>query len=435
MKVAIGKFGKSILFDESKWGPIGGDCEAPIFYKCLAKYYPEITFYMIGKSDIYKMSKSEFAKNFPNKNMIDAAGSRTATEDEEYMVPDKILDGVDIDFGMFFSGPVGNANIPNFIPNISKAKAGQKAICLEMFKRYAAPIVYFLNKRSIPYFTLTPDPRYHPIRGRDLFNVAKFSLSQMDTNNMSVKHVKSQDDMTVITTVVPTIYSRFENMFLYGMDKPSVPEKTSILSMVMNEGGNGGTLRGPILEEYVLGNKNIRDDLRSSFEVFGKWDDTWMKKYKQFKGTVPYYKIWNIIGSSKYSFLIPIAPGWCTAKVWESIYCGTIPFLHPTYDQNKHLDGVIPDFLRTKSPKDFAEKMEELEKDPIAYNQILKYIISSLKDEYFDGRHICEMFRKGSEDLGFKIKAVSEYFITEKNNEISKMTFVSGPFSSILSRR
>ena len=51
----IGKIGKSIKFNPSTWGAIGGDNEAPTLYLKLAELNPDDTFIMIGKSDLYKM--------------------------------------------------------------------------------------------------------------------------------------------------------------------------------------------------------------------------------------------------------------------------------------------------------------------------------------------------------------------------------------------
>jgi len=51
MKCAIGKVGKSILFNPQRWGATGGDNEAPIFYENLIHRNPNVTFYLIGASD------------------------------------------------------------------------------------------------------------------------------------------------------------------------------------------------------------------------------------------------------------------------------------------------------------------------------------------------------------------------------------------------
>ena len=57
MNILIGKFGRSIFFDKKSWSIYAGDDEAPILYTELAKRYPQHTFYLIGKSDIYKIKR------------------------------------------------------------------------------------------------------------------------------------------------------------------------------------------------------------------------------------------------------------------------------------------------------------------------------------------------------------------------------------------
>ena len=47
MNVAIGKIGKSILFDTTKWGAHGGDIDAPVFYENLFHKNPDVNFYIV----------------------------------------------------------------------------------------------------------------------------------------------------------------------------------------------------------------------------------------------------------------------------------------------------------------------------------------------------------------------------------------------------
>ena len=49
-----GKIGKSVLFDESKWGPIGGDNEAPKLIRKTAELNPDDTFIIIGRNDLQR---------------------------------------------------------------------------------------------------------------------------------------------------------------------------------------------------------------------------------------------------------------------------------------------------------------------------------------------------------------------------------------------
>ena len=56
---AVAKIGKSIKFNSSSWGSIGGDNEAPYFIYTMAKRYPNDTFWIIGKSDYSKVFKDK----------------------------------------------------------------------------------------------------------------------------------------------------------------------------------------------------------------------------------------------------------------------------------------------------------------------------------------------------------------------------------------
>ena len=62
MNIAIGKFGRSISFNENNWGAIGGDNEPPSLFLKLAELNPNNTYYLIGKSNFRRMDD-----NFKNK--------------------------------------------------------------------------------------------------------------------------------------------------------------------------------------------------------------------------------------------------------------------------------------------------------------------------------------------------------------------------------
>ena len=71
MKIGIGKMGKSMLFSQSKWGLIGGDAAPSILYTSLASMNPDITIYIVGRSDFSKLDNEEKSNLFPNNNVVD----------------------------------------------------------------------------------------------------------------------------------------------------------------------------------------------------------------------------------------------------------------------------------------------------------------------------------------------------------------------------
>ena len=166
--IIIGKIGKSVKFNSKNWNGHGGDNEAPTLFKLLAEKNPNINFYMLGKSDLRNL-KPELKKelNIPN-NIIDLwEGFDTKIhKDTDYPLQKLKELNIKMDCGIFYNGPASYASIPNFL----KKKDGEFYSILDVFKKYVGPIVNVLNEFNIPYFTLGPDPRYIPIKAKDLIN-------------------------------------------------------------------------------------------------------------------------------------------------------------------------------------------------------------------------------------------------------------------------
>jgi hypothetical protein len=413
-RVVIGKFGKSVIFDSKKWGAIGGDCEAPLFFSCVAKYNPDVEFLMIGRSNMSKMSPSERKKWFPRENVTDVWSDAVYSDNVPY-VTEKLKD-VSIDAGMFFSGPVGQANVPGMIQTV---KSREIVKVLEMFRLYVGPMVHYLNATGLPYFTVSPDPRYHPLRARDLFNVAKFTMSQLEyVGRIGV--IKSYEDQELKWVDVPSHYCGLENAFFYGMQyPPPEPRRDRVaLSVVMNEAKTGNVPKGQILDEYFFDNVPLAG-LVEGMCVWGDWSEEWTSKRKNFKGPVQYAQMWEKTASSRYTMLVPTGRDWCTAKFWECAYCGTVPFLHPMYDSQKWTK--CPDVLRVKSAADFAEKVLRMEEHPEERELAVSNLRNMLTPELFSGEKICSTFWRAMEmiDPKFSGKKVTAADIEQTDRDIA----------------
>ncbi len=388
MNIAIGKIGKSVKFDPAKFGAIGGDNEAPALFILLARENPDINFYMIGKSDLRLLKPDVKEKlNIPD-NIIDVWKDFDSKKDDFVTYANDVLEkeGIHIDYGIFYNGPSTCANIPNFL----KKDDGTFYSTLDVFKKYVGPIINFLNKNNVKYFTLGPDPRYIPIKAKDLVNREQFVLSQYDYAG-DIKHITSLTDQTIVENKVPVEYSGIEKVFFLGRKKRDITtiKKNKKMLIVLNEGGNGGLKRGPMLQEYILDNF---DDI----EIYGKWKDEWYED-KRFKGPKNFSELHPLLEDVKYTFIIPIQKGWVTAKFWEMINYGIIPFMHPYYDQQKHIQ--CPEFLRVNSPSELLEKIEFLENNPDEYKKLLSELNDMLKEEYFNGKFINNLIMNGIKRL------------------------------------
>jgi hypothetical protein len=133
--IVIGKFGRSILFNENKWAAVGGDNEPAILFKTLAKYNPNINFYFLGKTD-YKTGISNLINIWNNY--------KKKTEDDHINWPLEALKDIKIDAGIFMAGPMGQANIPNKIKKIHNNDDIAKVLC--MFTNYVGPQIHYLNE-------------------------------------------------------------------------------------------------------------------------------------------------------------------------------------------------------------------------------------------------------------------------------------------------
>ena len=103
----------------------------------------------------------------------------------------------------------------------------------------------------------------------------------------------------------------------------------------------------------------------------------------RFKGPKKFNDLQSMLPNVKYTFCIPIKKGWCTAKFWEMAHYGIIPFLHPTYDEQDNLK--CPEILRVKDSADLFQKIEYLESNEDAYNNLRNELDKLLKDEYYNG--------------------------------------------------
>ena len=388
-KCLIGKFGKSILFNKSRWGLIGGDAAPYLLFLFLAKRYPECDFYLLGKSDFSKLKdRSEMPEN-----IFDLWKDFNPKDKIPYSDwPLKVIqeNNLKFDFGLFFCGPVGYTNIKG--KNVLLKDPTQKAKVLEMFEKYSGPMMHALNELQIPYFTICEDPKYAPMQCRDLFNVEKFSLAQYDKNYTSNRIKSYEENSTLEKRESHYRYAGVETIFLLGEEKIDFRtiNKDIKMSLILNEGMGKAKGRGEIVEEWILSKD-------PNVPIYGKWHAEWMEKYPGNFQPVKLKDMEDEVWRTRYTFIIPIMKHWVTSKFWKMIHYGVIPFFHPYYDTQKHLD--VPEFLRPKTPEEMWERIAYLEKYPAAREKLLEKFWHMLEDEYYSGHFLGEVFDKAIQEI------------------------------------
>jgi hypothetical protein len=415
MNILIGKYGRSIFFDEKNWSIYAGDDEAPILYTKLAKQYPQHTFYLIGKSDIKKI-KNSFKKNehsafsffeneIPTSSFNDLIPNNIINLFDDYL-PDKHgyahnyleekikNENLKFDCGIIFAGPAPYVGIPD--KDIQKLD-GTKAECLEMFIKYYANIIHVLNITGTPYFNIVTDPRYVPIHSRDVYNDEKFILSQINTKFENKKRISGYGELSSLENlrnVTQTFeYAGVETIFMMNLKKTDFTkmEKPGHFIIALNSAGIASE-RQKIVEDWLLKTKppfNVK--------IYGKWEQDFIDKYpgifeeKAIRDIEP--EFWN----ARYTFIPPFSQkqsSFVTQKFWKMIYYGIIPFFHPYYDTDKIFN--VPDFLRVKTPKQMWERIEYLQNNEQDYRKLLKIIYNILDEKYFSGEY---MMNKISESV------------------------------------
>jgi hypothetical protein len=169
----------------------------------------------------------------------------------------------------------------------------------------------------------------------------------------------------------------------YEYTKEVSTNRNTNFMVVLNEGKPS---RYGLLKEWVL-------DKFEDVAVYGKWEHEAVSNDSRFKGSLHINELQKKLQDVKFTFIIPIAPGWVTSKYIEMIHAGVIPFLHPSYDTQKHLP--IPEFLRPNTPEEFYERMQRLINNPKQYETVLMGLRNAiLKPEYYDGAFINDRIMK-----------------------------------------
>ena len=373
-----GKIGKSVKFNPSTWSAIGGDGEAPTLIKRMAELNPADQFIIISRND---SAKTREVQGLPD-NLISVYDGSTKEERSSIgyvweKLKDKAIDGC-----FLMSGPSANINIPNTGYKRRDLIEGKKvfALTLQTFQNYVAPTYMFLNESNIPWVMIANDPRYIG-QGNDLINQPKKILSQFD-ETILMKQFDNFEDQNYINNLIQSEYAGMEKMCLIGStNDDTTHEKTEKFLVVLNEGNNGVKSRYSELKKYVL-------DYIDDVHVYGKWQETTVAGDTRFKGSVKFEDLQTKLKHVKYTFIIPIKPGWVTAKWVEMISNGIIPFFHPDYDTQLHCK--VPSFLRITNPNELHERIEELENDPQKYKDIISACIALITQGDISGETLSQ---------------------------------------------
>ena len=371
------KNGKSIKFMPEHFSPTGGDVDAGLYIRLLANNNPSDIFYIIGKSEFSRLSSKQKSELFDYDNVIDCWKELPKSSSEEtitnFLVDYFKRHKVNIAASIMCIGQIGTVTIPHKTKQLKHPEL--TAAVIEMTLNYSTPINVFHNDNlDIPVIEICNDPRYKLDQARDMLFTPKVSLSQYKEEYIR-RHIKSYTDQTLIYTPVQQTYSEVERIFQYRREVPSIniKNRTDHFSIILNEGKPS---RYQLLNNWILShNKDVK--------IIGEWDEKYTKNDPRFVGTIKQETVLKMFEKVRCTFIIPIKPGWVTAKYIEMIHIGVIPFFHPTYDSDNNLN--VPDFLRPQSVSELQKRIELLKDDSIYEKLITKLQKQFCTSEYYDG--------------------------------------------------
>ena len=211
---------------------------------------------------------------------------------------------------------------------------------------------------------------------------------------MEVEHRVSYETDEMVIDKVPAVYSGIETLYAVEEDEPAgldaffdEPEQKRDINMVLwlNEGKPS---RYNDLKNFIL-------DSVDDVEVYGVWNEKALKD-PRIQQVAMSELSWQF-PRTKYTFCIPIAPGWATGKFWEMIKHGIIPFMHPEYDDQKNIG--FPEELRVKDSNDLLEKINLYNSDEKLYNSLHKQLKDMITPEIKSGKYINDIIMKNVEEV------------------------------------
>ena len=414
--ILIGKIGKTVKFANNKIETGGGN--DVILFSTMARMHPDWNFYFVGPNELHKIiGTPKYEGMFPHHNVhslyeIDKKNMNGRFVPILNNIKEQI-DG-DIDCAIFMSGMSANVNIPGLL----KKPDGSDYSILNSYLSYVGPYLYVLNKTGCPFFCVAEDARYITINARDLYNRERLILTQYNGEVEAYKHIlNEQDIITQKTSKHKAVYADIEKIPLMGLQpdwrdhidierKVNSPVEKRFLVLSngcgtakINHAGNNSS-RLPVYKKWVHdAMKNT--EYESCAVVYGSWDDDIYEKNPWIHKKFIVDMMDNEIADARYSLVYSQVRGFVTAKAYELISLGIIPFIHPDYDPNRLLQ--LPEFLYVKTPQEMIEKMRKMDQNPEGYVKTLNICLDVIKPDWIDGTLVVNgIFRRIAENLGWQ---------------------------------
>lgn len=392
MKVAYGKFGRSVRLDARRWGPVGGDNEPLYLLKHLAEAAPDVEWVLFGRNSGEDPQSIGLPPNVTNPwrdlpdemPFMDMKSPRTKEFFDDYVRRSVELAWPmleDVDHCVFWLGQHGTST--SALPVV---KGEGYTTPLYSTMNYCAFMTHCLNRwtdedetRDVTW--LTADVRNYlkdrsmkwpprrPVIGQyDLTRLGKYTRYGDERVPTDCGYTGSFSGPDTWHVRVPYAYDQLEVVGIPHDWEPQVPfEERGRFGLVINEARSYvGLDRFSIVRDWVA-------PLEPDFLV-GKWSPESMEKLGHQILPVKHSELPEHLGRVKTTFTTPSSgSGWATTKPWEAFALGAVCFFHPAYDDQGHIiptreqlarDIVDPElaalaaWLRPRTPDELRRGVE-----------------------------------------------------------------------------
>jgi hypothetical protein len=412
-RVGYMKIGRTIHFDPSKWGFVGGDDEPPLALLTLARRNPQHQFIIVGLNSGWEKQEAMYPSNVINPwtemHDVRSALARSNTSDDVFkaFVNSKLHRYFyDLDALIVWAGQSGTSNTA--IPKVGSTwESGDLVTPLQSQLRHSAYATLGINafrerdpiKREEIW--LNPDPRNVP-KMRDLkwpqrhpiltqFNFTETRKFERYADRRSPEecgfNAKWEGDHVWVAGQEHQ-YSRLEICGILpehiGHHRAAYDERRRF-GLFINEARTYVThARRPIIKEWVL-------PLEPDF-IHGKWSDGHEADLGREITPAPWEDYYPLLRSVKSTFTTPSSgSGWATTKPWQAFATKTVCFAHPRYDTQNHVFGELPtstrEYLRVSSPDELRQRVDEVHNDQALWEELTT--------------HQSELYQKACDELEY----------------------------------
>lgn len=399
-KVIYGKIGRSMILDELKYGPVGGDNEPLALLLKLANRHPDTEFVVGCRWSGDKAARERLPKNITLPNIPKVTPRNTYKNGERIFDPsqrpwvgfaDELAPHfVEAGGVIMWAGQMGTSNVPiPRVEDISDMTNPQDA-----FMTYVGPITLNINMwrnvdESRREVWLCADPRNY-MKARDLkWPVPPVLAQHIETHQQ--KHYRwgdwrqphelgyhaTWDDSTPNSNVWVVNHE-----YLYSqLEIVGIPDDwNDDLWLDFGERQGFGILINEARSYVGLDRKSIMRDWVMPWvdadNIRGKWSAKSMEELGISPEPILHKTIPDFLSRFHATFTTPSSgSGWATTKWWEAAALGTVCFCHPNWDDQGHVvptlaaveAGVLDDdpalkhltsWLRPSTPQELYERVK-----------------------------------------------------------------------------